>query len=60
VREHLLQAARGYVRQQGTKIDQAALVRPWRALRSNIGPRARSLAMASTAWLTTWSGRSAR
>jgi hypothetical protein len=26
VREHLLQAARGYVRQQGTKIDQAALV----------------------------------
>jgi hypothetical protein len=60
VREHLLQAARAYVRQQGPNIDQAALVAALEALRSNIGPVARSPATASTAWSTTWSGRSAR
>ena len=41
VREHLLQAARGYVASKARTSIKRLWSRPWRALRLNIGPRSR-------------------
>ena len=59
VREHLLQAARAYVRQHGPNIDQAALVAALEAVACEHRSRAEVAGYGVDAWSTTSSGRSA-
>ena len=59
VREHLLQAARAYVRQHGPNIDQAALVAALEAVACEHRSRAEVAGYGVDAWSITSSGRSA-